>query len=305
MGGANKGHPLPDSFIYGSTSPKARTVLIYGNCQVPYLARMLAALDDLDGEYRFAVALNHTQPGQSEADTVSDALLADLALVLWQFEDRANNPAALALRERLPAGCPVVRFPTYLLTCLWPFECPEPRVVSEPDYPWGRFPMGDMIGLEIAQAGLSGPLAVAAYLDLSAQKMPDLQRRYERDLARMQLHDSNCDVKLADYVQAGFRREHMFWTNGHVSDAAIGELAARVADAARPWLGGDAARARLRLREAGRFGGMGGLQLPIHPVVAQTLGLDWYELDRPWAWYEQRWTYFEYIERYIAYDTGW
>lgn len=293
-----------ESFIYGNPSAGARTVLLHGNCQVPYLARMLAALDDLNESYRFVVALNHPQPGQSEPEPVPEKFLGNLALVLWQHEMR-DGPTAAALRGRVPPTVPSLSYPSYLFTCLWPFECPEPRAVPEPDYPWSRFPTGDMLGLEIAATGLTGPLAVAAYMDLSLAKMPNLDVRYERDVARMRQHDAHCDVRLSDYVESAFRREHLFWMNGHVSRAGVLELAARVADAARPVLGGSAVRARACFERAADYDGMGGLQLPIHPLVAEKFGLDYAGPDRTWQWYGQQWNFFEYMERYIPYDREW
>lgn len=297
---------MAEQFTYGGRGRNPRTVVVHGNCQVPYLARMLAAIDDWNDDYRFVAVLNHSAPGQPPADLPSEAVLRGTPLVLWQHEDRVKNPASLALRTALPTGVPEVRFPTYFLPSLWPFECVEPaRLPAEPAYPWGRYPLGDLIGLEIARTGLVGPLAVAAYLDLSAQRMPDLQVRLERDVRRMRQHDSHCDVRLADFVLARFRAEHLFWTNGHVSRAAMVELAVQVADAMRPHLGGSAARARACLEAVNDFEGLGGLQLPIHPQVAETLGLQWYTLDRTWLWYDQHWNFFEYIERYIGGETSW
>jgi len=288
--------------VYGGRGATARTVVLYGNCQVPYLAQMLAALDDLNDDYRFVVAHSHSFPGESQARPVPDAYLQDVALVLMQYEDRTDNPAWLALRARLPASCPVLTFPSYLMASLWPFECPEPRGQSEPGYVWKRY-AGDMIGLQIASAGLTGPLAVAAYLDLSVRKMPNLKVRLERDLNRMRRHDSQCDVQLADFVENRFRHEHLFWTNGHMSEAAVVELARRVAAVTRPVLGGTEQRAEKCL--AMGFGGMGAIQLPIHPIVAESLDLRFWQPDMTYRWYSQHWTFFEYIEHYIGYDTDW
>jgi hypothetical protein len=296
---------MSESFIYGSRRARARTVLIYGNCQTPYLGRMLAALDDLNDDYRFVVALNHAPAGASEAPRVDPDSLRDVALILWQYEDRLNNPAAAAVQQILPATAPIVRFPTYVLKSLWPFECPDPRSRPEPGYPWSRFPNGDSIGLEVAARGLRGALAVEAYLERSLAMMPDLQERYERDVERMYRHEAHCDVRLSDAVIHRFRHEHMFWTNAHVSCAAVVELAARVADAARPVLGGSYARALAAFRRAADFEGMDRYQHPVHPLVAESFALRYGGPDYRWDWYGRRWTFFEYIERYIAYDRDW
>jgi len=290
---------------YGGRTDRARTVLVYGNCQAPFMAHMLSALDDLNDDYRFVYAPNMVVPGDESALEVPDEDLRDVALVLWQFEDRANNPAAVALRARLPAGVPVLTFPSFVLNCLWPFICPEPRGQPEPAYPWKRYPLGDMIALQIAQSGLRGPIAVAAYLDLSARKMPNLQVRLERDLAQMRHYDTQCDVQLADYALENFRDQHLFWTNGHLSPAGVTELARRVANVARPFLGGTPARMESCFAAAQDVAVMGNVQLPIHPIVAETLGLRFWQHDLLYQWGPERWTFYDYMERYIAYDTNW
>ncbi|WP_332826445.1 WcbI family polysaccharide biosynthesis putative acetyltransferase [Ramlibacter sp.] len=288
-------------WCWGGRGAAPRTVIVYGNCQVPYLARMLAAIDDLNDDYRFVFAANHVLPGEAAPRPVPEALSRDAALLLHQYEEH-EQPAARALRAQLPAGCPVLRFPSYLLTGLWPFECPDPRGVPDAAFPYTRYPLGDMIALEIARHGLRGALAVGAYLDLSARKMPNLQVRLQRDLERMRRYDTQVDVPLFDHVEANFRREHLFWTNGHVSRPAVAELARRVMEAARPVLGGSADRTAACLAAVDDFEGMGSHQHPVHPMAAEAYGLEWWAPDRTWQWYDQQWTYFEYIERYIGYE---
>lgn len=295
----------PDIPVYGSASPRARTVLVFGNCQAPFVAQALGQLDDLADEFRFVTANSFVFPGESGARPVPDALVRDTAFVLVQHEDRADNPALASLLERLPAACPILRFPALLMTSPWPFECPEPRGHPEPGYFWKRFPFGDMIGLEIAGTGLFGPAAVAAYLDVSEAKMPDLRVRLQRDLERMRRQDERCDVRMADFLESRFREEHLFWVNGHVSSSGVAELARRIAAAARPVLGGSETGFEARLPAISAIGGMGGLQHPIHPLVADALGLRFWYPGMKFRWYDREWTFYEYIERYIAYDTSW
>lgn len=293
-------------FRYGGRGDKPRTVLLYGNCQTMYLGRLLGGLDDLNDDYRFVVAFNHAQPGDERAPAVADEDLEDVALVVRQYERRTDNPAWLAIEERLPANCPVVRFPSFLLRSPWPFECLEPRERHDPMYPsWKRYPNGDLIGLQIAETGLTGPLAVAAYMDLSEREMPDLQQRLQEDTDLMRLYDAHCDVKLTDYVLENFRQQPIFWTYNHVSAPAMRELARRVLDQVRPVIGGRAARAERCLDAAMDFDGVGGHQVPVHPLVAEALGLSWCPPGRRYQWATQQWAYHEYIERYIDYDTSW
>jgi hypothetical protein len=280
-------------------------VIVYGNCQSPLLARILATLDDLNDDYRFVYVPNHLYPWQTAPEAVPQEFLRDVAMVFEQHEDRTNNPALLALQSQLPPGLPVIRFPSFIMSSMWPFECPEPRGEAEPGYPWRRFMEGDMIGLEISRTELTGPLAVAAYLDLSMRKMPNLAVRLQRDIDRMRRYDAACDVKVADFVEANFRTQYLFWSSGHIAEAGVLELVRRTARVMRPLLGGSE-RALERCIEAAKgFEGMGNLQVPIHPIVARALGLEFWRADQTYRWYNQNWTFYEYIERYMAYDTNW
>ncbi len=157
----------------------------------------------------------------------------------------------------------------------------------------------------MARAGLKGTLAVAAYLDLSARKLPDMQVRLQRDLDRIRGYDRHCDVQLADYVESTFQREHLFWTNGHVSGAGMHTLVDRIAQAARPYLGGTSKRAQTCLAWLREHGGLGVHQAPIHPLVAEALELEFWQADMTYRWETEQWTFFEYIQRYIEFDTHW
>lgn len=289
---------------YGGATAQARTVLVYGNCQAPFLAQTLATLDDLNDDYRFVFAPNHIFPGADKATELSDHFFENVALVLWQLEEYTTNPAALAVQARLPACCPVITYPSFVMTSLWPFECPEPRGTIDPAFPWGRYQLGDIIGLQIRNAGLTGPLAVAAYLDLSYRKMPNLEVRLQRDIDRMCRYDTQCDIQLADFVEANFRDQHLFWTSGHMSQSAIIELTRRVAKVVRPILGGKEARLEACLSASG-FKGMGDLQMPIHPMVAEVLGLTFWQPGQTYRWYTENWTFYDYFERYITNNADW
>ena len=287
--------------MFGGRGPAPRTVVLWGNCQVPVLAERLALLADLNDDYRFVVANRAPDLSTIDPATLPEPLLRDAALLLEQYEmPDVPNPGRTLLRERLGAACPVVTFPSFVMNSMWPFECPDPRCTLDPRFPYNRY-QGDFLALQVAHQGLRGPAAVAAYLDLSTRKMPNLEVRLDRDLRRMRHYDAHCDVRLADFVERTFRQEHLFGTWGHVSGRAVNELVQRVMDAARSVVGGSADH--LMERIDGRPGMA--LQAPIHPVVAERLGLAFWRPDLAYRWYDQAWTFHEYMERSINFDTSW
>lgn len=289
--------------VYGSQSPAARTVLLYGNCQIPFLAKFLGGIPGLNDAYRFVCQTNHGLPGE-DVRLVLDDVGSDVALLFEQIDERAHVPVREAMRARL--ACPKIVFPTYWLASMWPIDCTETRIRPEPRFPWGRYPLGDAIGLQVAELGLKGDAAFAAYMDRSARHMPNIDVRFERDLQRMRRYDRESDVPITDLVLANFRQRHWFWTWGHTAVEPLVELAQLLWRAARPVLGGTDEEARRGIAAAASgVAGIGEIQLPIHPMVIEALGLEFCNDETRYRWYDQSWTFREYITRYIEYDTSW
>lgn len=294
--------------VFGNPAEGAPTVIVTGNCQPIYLAEQLARLDDLNAHYRFIYAPIYAYPADNLPVDCTDEMVRSCVLYLRQYQDTPKVPNRDRLEARLPKDCPRITFPSFLMTCFWPFEWPETRRADDTAWPIPRYPHGDMVALEVAKENLPGPLALAAYLDASGRKMPDMRARFERDVLRMHQWDGLCDVKIADYVLGEFRRQHLFWTYGHVSTQGVTELTHRVARAAQPYLGGSEWRRQQVLPWLGghlKVGGMGEMQVPIDPRVAQALGLEFGGPDQSYLWFTQQWDFREYMERYIAYDTAW
>ncbi|NMG72307.1 WcbI family polysaccharide biosynthesis putative acetyltransferase [Parazoarcus communis] len=303
--------------FYGNPSPDAELVVLYGNCQIPFLAMLLAAAH---GEKGYLCVLNHAPPGQV-ADRPTPEQMRRCCLYLEQYDSQPELPVTehaqdvrhygLPLRKYLrthcPEGCPRIVFPSIIMTCMWPFSTVgDPRNVAEPAYVWGRYPYGNRLALEVVTRGLKGPSALEAYMQLSAKCMPDLKALLERAQRKLENRDTHCDVKIADYVWTNFRERHLFLTYGHVRAEAIGELAMRTLSAIQPYMRGDAKMARARLGTAlAAMPDMDVIEEPIEPAVAEGLGLKFYRPDMRFRWHTQQWTFAEYMRRYLDYDTSW
>lgn len=290
--------------IYGNSAPDAELVLLYGNCQVPYFAQLLAAADAPHSGRGFVCVSNHSAPG-GELIFPERSLLDRCTLYLEQLEAPRDIPLRTYLRDNL-VSVPKVVFPSLYMMSFWPFESIEPRGSSSVHYPWRRYPHGEMVGLRIAEQGLRGEAAYDAYMSLAAERMPDLLRRMEWDFTTLRTNDQSCDVPLGSWVERTYRTHYSFWTPGHLSAECLGNAARLLFDAVFPLLGGSREEKSACLETAiGQASGIGELQLPINPLVVEQLGLQFVNADTRYQWYDQQWTFREYITRYIAYDESW
>jgi hypothetical protein len=128
------------------------TILIYGNCQAGVYADILNKVLRTSHTVRYVMSFDHPteqQPYPSSED------LAACRVVLEQID--SGHPMREAVGQDLARVARIVKFPPLDFNLLWPFNFNDPRNVSEPpDYPFGRFPYGDRIVVELLREGLSG-----------------------------------------------------------------------------------------------------------------------------------------------------
>ena len=289
--------------LYGNTAPDAELVVLYGNCQIPYLAQQLSAAD-LQGRGYLCV-LNHPEPGGSIQFPPAAALDRCIAY-LEQYEYQPLHPVREHLRAQLLPRTPRVAFPPLVFYALWPFDVLDTPGVRSERFPWGRYPMGDSVANEVAALNLAPDAALERYLGLSSERMPDLLQRLDADLARIEHRDQACDVTIADHIRTHFRDRHLFWTTAHCSVELIAELGRRLHTHCLDLFGGDRVKGREAMRQALQgIDGIGDIQVPIHPAVARTLELSFLPPDHRYRWYNQRWTHDEYFRHYLTRDESW
>ena len=200
---------------------------------------------------------------------------AGRALLIWeQHDQRANLPLRDEVRKRIPAACPVIRYPAVGMNAFWPFRTKDPRNAPEPGFPWGRYPIGDRVALKVAEAGLPGPRAFARYMELSRSAMPDVPHLLALERSVYAQRDATCDIVMSDFVFANVYDVHQFWTHGHLAIRVLSELLRRLLERSRDVLGDldETARAELEAFPT-IFSGQGDAQLSLHPLVIERLGL--------------------------------
>ena len=157
---------------------------------------------------------------------------------------------------------------------------------------------GDLYLNRLIEKNISPEECVKRYLNEDINKTAKLDRRLEMTLAAIKARDESCGYGIADYIRDNFRKELLFSTVGHfrrsLSLLLINELFGRLD--VEPRL-----IARLnRLYPGNPYGGND--ITPIHPQVAEHFGLGFIaENQRFRYWFEGRFTFAEYCDRYVRF----
>ena len=276
-----------------------RSILIYANCQGEELRKTGRYMQCMTGRIEFKWIPLHLLEAADRSTRYDREFLADVVTLWEQVETGPDSPHRTALYERLPSGCPVVKFPPLSATCLWPFAGNDPRRAADPN----RYPWPDSIAAALATQNLPDDELFERYLQITTEKMPDLDRRLRLDIARWQASDAVADIKLAEWVERTFRVTNLFHTSGHITAAAVSylmkQLLSRSAVLGSSLIGAAISETDLLLR---RHTGQDFECVPVHPLVAERLMLRYHDANGTYRWHAHDWTFRQYILHYIRWS---
>ncbi len=273
-----------------------RSVLIYANCQGEELMLTGRYLRNVLGDFAFKWIPAHKVTTADWTTLYGPDFMRDVVTVWEQVESGQPTPHRAALHERLPPGCEVVKFPPLSALFLWPFSGNDPRVAADP----ARYPWSDSIGAVLSTENLGDDALFDKYMEVTAERMPDLNRRLRIDVVRWTATDALADIKMAEWVEQNFRTTKLFHTSGHIAAAATGPLFKQLLRSTRSLdrrrIGAALAETDMLLRH---HQGQDFECVPIHPMVAEALGLTWYDPDARYRWHGHDWTFRQYVLHYI------
>ncbi len=286
---------LPTERRGAAAGVRRRTIAFVGGCQ----ALMLA------GQYRRRVALFLDEdvvhiniPFQKPEADLRDALkqLERVDLVVDQkFDFPDAIPAEFFQGRKLRR----VRFPYVGGRLYWPHTgAAHPRFAESDGR--GSFPyvaeFGDTLLNRMIEESIPPDEALARYDAAIAAGAGRIPRLAEFHLERQRDRDAACDMRFADFIAENYRREALFSTQGHPNLAVSRLMIEQVLTSmAVPYSLIDAA---LRLLWAPPFPRG---ELPIHPRVAEILGLSFVAPGQRYVFmHEGAYTFEDYARRYMA-----
>ena len=273
-------------------------ILIYSNCQGIDMIRLLRSSAAVRARYDVRLVQFHL------IDEGSDRLTPEVfenVDIVWEQMGSDFPQHREQMHALRPSDAKTITFPSLNMLSLWPFTGMDHRVERDPLYPAGRYPWPDYVAAELDPRGdrVSDEALFQRYMQASAAKMPDLDRRLAMDVARWRERDATCDVKAADHLLENFKTHQLFYTFARPTPYAIRSvfdqlLEQTVEDA------GMLTRVRAEMDQLLKFYvGYDMEECPIHPLVANHFQLGWYDPQGLYRHHSNAFTYRDYIIHYM------
>jgi hypothetical protein len=281
------GEDLPATSPKFLVSRQITRVLIVGNCQAQTVHEALARSgefhDRLDVKYHFvALQQNLHEAGRAELES-SDILL------IQDIRDWENYP----LRPYIRDGAQIIKFPLLHFASLWPFDHyngPGDKEAYEREWPNLTFLYHDGLLARLRKEIPDREQRLLAYRSLSVDGIINFARLHDFEKRRLTAMDKQFGCEIGQFILDNFQRRRLFYTTNHPNGQIIGMLMQYLLQK----LGMDR-----DYRPNSTLDHLRRLQVPVHPKVAQALGVTWAKENTKYLYGGEQITWETYIRRYI------
>jgi hypothetical protein len=268
-------------------SAQRTRVLIVGNCQAQTVHEALVRSgefdDRLDVKYHFVtLQKNLHESGKAELKN-SDILLVQ------DIRDWENYP----LRPYIQDDVQIIKFPLLHFASLWPFDHyngPGDKEAYEREWPNLTFLYHDGLLARLRKEIPDREERLLAYRSLSVDGIINFARLHDFEKRRLTAMDNQFGCQIGQFILDNFQRRKLFYTTNHPNGQIIGMLMQYLLQklgmnrSCRP----NSALDHLRR-----------LQVPVHPKVAQALGVAWARENTKYLYGGEQITWETYVRRYI------
>jgi Polysaccharide biosynthesis enzyme WcbI len=268
-------------------SPQRTRVLIIGNCQAQTVHEALARSgefhDRLDVKYHFvALQQNLHEAGKAELES-SDVLLVQ------DIRDWENYP----LRPYISDGVRIIKFPLLHFASLWPFDHyngPGDKEAYEREWPNLTFLYHDGLLARLRKEIPDREQRFLSYRMLSVDGIINFARLHDFEKRRLVAMDKQFGCEIGQFILDNFQRRRLFYTTNHPN----GQITGMLMQFLLRELGINRA-----YRSIGILDHLKRLQVPVHPKVAEALGVKWADASTKYLYCGEQITWETYVRRYI------
>lgn len=280
--------PAPSSRPAATGSSRKR-IVIFGNCQGNLLAEALRYHSGFSRH--FSVKHHYMElPANLHEQGKRDLDECDLMLV-QDIKEWEQYP----LRDHVPSDMPTLRYPCVRFASPWPFDAfngPDDRLARNRDFPNFEFTYFDGLLARLRKEIPDHEQRFRAYGSLEVPRIIDFSRLHTFEQARLEEVDRRFEAGIGAYILENFRKKQVFYTtahpNGRIMKMLVKQVTKELGLSLNFWL-------------PGSLNSLKRLQVPIHPRVADALGIGWAHAGRKYLVRGEWVTWEQYFRKYIAY----
>lgn len=265
-----------------------RVIGFIGNCQAQVLQRALrriAPADRIHSFYHFyEMSAHERETARADLDQCDDLLIQDI-----------QNSDDYPLRDAIRSDTRVIRFPFLWFAAPWPYDdfngLRDIGARSQDDPSLHTVTYYDGVLGRLRRSGLEPQARVAAYRALDLPGLVRPERVLDFEARRLEALDARFGIEIGKFILDSFRNQPLF----HTINRPCGILLAMLLEHLLAEL-----NIGLSLPSVPELDELDRIQVPIHPKVAEALGMTWVHAGRTYKVDGHILDWEGYVRAYIA-----
>lgn len=207
-------------------------------------------------------------------------------LVVQDIGDWEDCP----LRQWVPDRAEIIMFPCIRFASLWPFDGwngPTDQHAIAQEAPNFTFSNLDGLLARLRKEIPDRDRRFEAYRSLDLAGIVNYARLHDFETRRMLALDAKYDCEIGHFILDRFQSEQLFYTTVHPNRRLFGLLMANIM------------RSLGISSDIPHLAAFDQMQVPVHPKVAEALGVRWATPERKYRFRQEELTWEQYVRRYI------
>lgn len=285
-----------------------KIAIIAGACQVSVINDFLRQVKCFTDEYQCFRFSSHRWASRWSVKSLCYLKnFCDVYICMKHEEDNMKFFSP----EELPENCKIITIPYALLRLYWPQikagwknALNEYFIHYEKPAGHGPFEYGDININRMIREGKTADEIVRELTSDNFYSEEQVQVHIDTVLRILEYEESNCDVKILQYVQKNYLKEMLYRDMAHPSPTIMWEIIRQILDILQIKMS-EAEQAQIKENKAivpayERHC----TEIPVYPSVARRLGLEWWKEDMQYdvTFYNgvKKLTFEEYIRAYYS-----
>lgn len=264
--------------------------IISANCQGAYLKRLLGSSATFAEKFEIHHFVNYNH------EVAPPDLLGKCKLLIYQpLGSQWGDLSSDYLTAQLPEDAMKVAVNYLTFPLYWPFMTQDPRNAPDDAYPFGPFPYGDSVILPLLESKEDPTSIYNQYMDRDfIRNHVDPDKTIADYVTQQRDIETRRDQKLLDHILSNYQETKLFESYNHPSaELCIYQTNDLLEKLGLPKLTSHPNLQYLKI-----------IQQPIHPVVADMMGLRFECLgESTYSIWGKPMTFNEYTRAYIGWDV--
>ena len=270
---------------------KQQSYTIYANCQTSLIQAHLNLSEEFRQKYKYEAIPRNYVAIQQKLEIPEDVISRTKLLIYQPIDSKYETQSSSYLKSKVASDCVCISFPYVYFQGYWPENTKNPVNKKTKEFPFGKFPYGDLNLIEMIAKGYDEDKILAKIEQEDFYKSDWVHQNFRQTLSELVKRETETDLKISKFIKDNYQYIRLFHAPNHPANAIGFNLANQILEKLEM-----APISQIYPQEK-----FADYQLPIYPSVTKILDLKFANKENNYTvtFTNHKLSFQDYIKAYI------